>query len=103
MDAACDRLHWCYGVFYYEGKLFVADPANSRLLGWKYLADLRLLHGTDANVLIGQLDFQSKGENRVYGLPMRDSLCWCYGVQVCGDKVAIADSGNNRILLWDLE
>lgn len=95
-------LNMPYGVTVAKDWLLVADTANSRLLGWKYVADLRLIHGTDANASIGQSDFQSKGENRVYGLPMRDSLCWCYGVQVCGDKVAIADSGNNRILLWDL-
>jgi hypothetical protein len=89
-----------YGVTVAGDWLLVADTANSRLLGWQYQKDLRSLHGAAADALIGQLDFQSKGENRSYGLPTRDSLCWTYAVQGCGDTIAIADSGNNRILLW---
>ena len=34
--------------------------------------------------------------------PSRDSLCWPYGIAVCGDVAAVADSGNNRVLLWRL-
>jgi hypothetical protein len=30
-------------------------------------------------------------------------LNWCYGVKVCGNTAVIADSGNNRVLLWRLE
>ena len=31
------------------------------------------------------------------------SLCWPYGVHVHGGKLAVADSGNNRVMLWSLE
>jgi hypothetical protein len=33
---------------------------------------------------------------------VRDSLCWPYGVAASGDTLAIADSGNSRVALWDL-
>lgn len=82
-----------YGVGVVDDWLIVADTANSRLLGWRK-------PGVEANAVVGQKDFQSKGENRNFGLPKRDSLNWCYGVKVCGDTAVIADSGNNRILLW---
>lgn len=95
-------LNMPYGVTAMGDWLWVADTANSRLLGWFYHTDLRSLHGVPADALIGQSDFQSKGENRFYGLPTRDSLCWNYDVQACGQTVAIADSGNNRILLWPM-
>ncbi|MEO0687784.1 MAG: hypothetical protein AAFY76_22705, partial [Cyanobacteria bacterium J06649_11] len=35
--AAANTLNWCYGIFYYQGKLFVADTGNRRLLVWNQL------------------------------------------------------------------
>lgn len=80
--------------------LLVADTANSRLLAWKKPSSIESLQGKAADIAIGQNNFQSKGENRDYGLPTRDSLNWSYGVNTCGKTVAIADSGNNRILIY---
>ena len=37
-----------------------------------------------------------------WGVATRDSLCWPYGLSVLGGLVAIADSGNNRVLLWEV-
>ena len=92
-----------YGVASKDDWLLVADTANSRLLGWQRVkneAGPPNLMGAIADALIGQWDFQSKGENRSFGLPTRSSLCWPYGIQICGNTAVIADSGNNRILLW---
>jgi hypothetical protein len=96
-------LNMPYGVTATADWLLVADTANSRLLGWRYRSDLRSLQGAAADAVIGQFDFHSKGENRSYGVPMRDSVCWSYDIQACGKTVAIADSGNNRVLLWRLQ
>jgi hypothetical protein len=95
-----------YGVATTDNWLIVADTANSRLLGWKK-PELPLwpqvsLQGVSADAIAGQKDFQSKGENRNYGLPKRDSFNWSYGIKICGQTAVIADSGNNRILLWHL-
>ena len=89
-----------YGVAVAGDWLVVADTANSRLLGWIKPESILSLQGAAANALAGQIDFQSKGENRNFGLPKRDSLNWCYGIKICGKTAVIADSGNNRILLW---
>ncbi|MEH2014816.1 hypothetical protein [Nostoc sp.] len=89
-----------YGVGVTEDWLVVADTANSRLLGWRKPESILSLQGVMANGLAGQTSFQSKGENRNFGLPKRDSLNWCYGIKICGNTAIIADSGNNRILLW---
>ncbi len=75
-------------------RLVVADTANSRLIGWS-----RAVTGSDADRLTGQPDFAAKGDNR-WGMAERDSLCWPYGLSVLDDWIAIADSGNNRVLLW---
>lgn len=92
-----------YGVAVKDDWLVVADTANSRLLGWQRQSNEVLtknLMGAIADVLTGQLNFQSKGENRFFGFPERDSLCWPYAIQICQNTAVIADSGNNRILLW---
>ncbi|MDB9345855.1 hypothetical protein PN456_20695 [Nodularia spumigena CS-586/05] len=91
-----------YGVAVGNDCLLVADTANSRLLRWRK-PESQLLSGAVADSVIGQVSFKSKGENRDFGLPQRDSLNWCYGVKVCGNTAVIADSGNNRVLLWGLE
>ncbi len=96
-------LNMPYGVTATEDWLLVADTANSRLLGWQYRSHLRSLQGAAADVVIGQYDFQSKGENRSYGIATRDSVCWSYDIKACGKTVAVADSGNNRVLLWSLQ
>jgi hypothetical protein len=94
-DAAA--LNMPYGLTLQHRRLIVADTANSRLLGYT-LADLAM--GVAATHLAGQRSFSDKGDNR-WGQPHRDSLCWPYGVTACGDRIVIADSGNNRVSLWE--
>ncbi|NEP46254.1 MAG: hypothetical protein F6K35_46475, partial [Okeania sp. SIO2H7] len=95
---SADSLSMPYGVAAVDKWLIAADTANSRLLGWRQSVGM----GERAVALSGQPHFQSKSENRNYGSASRNSLCWPYGVFVCGNLVAIADSGNNRVLLWFL-
>ena len=106
-------LNMPYGVAAAGDWLLAADTANSRLIGWRRPGlDLEQLHNAPADGLLGQATYRQKGENRDYGAALRDSFCWPYGIQVCGDVTAmtpdrpwaaIADSGNNRVMLWRLE
>ena len=86
-----------YGLAVLGEHLIVADTANSRLLGFA-LAGLTMDEA--ASRLAGQRDFTAKGDNR-WAMPVRDSLCWSYNVAACGDTLVVADSGNNRVLLWE--
>ncbi len=94
-DAAA--LNMPYGLTICGERLIVADTANSRLVGFP-LADLAM--GAAATHLAGQHGFADKGDNR-WAPASRDSLCWPYGVTSCGGWVVIADSGNNRVILWE--
>lgn len=76
-------------------RLVVADTANSRLLAF---SDTSMAAFADR--LNGQPDFAAKGDNR-WGPAERDTLCWPYGLSARGSVVAVADSGNNRVLIWD--
>jgi hypothetical protein len=98
-DPTAGSLHLPYGVAATAGHLFVADTANSRLLGYD-LAGLD--SGMAADRLVGQHDFHGKGENR-WERPGRGTLCWPFGISLAGDTAVVADSGNNRLLLWELE
>jgi hypothetical protein len=95
-DAA--SLNMPYGLAASGDWLLVADTANSRLLGW-HVDDCRT--GAPARALAAQPDFGAKGDNR-WQLPAPDSVCWPYGIATCGPWSVIADSGNNRVLLWRL-
>ena len=97
-------LNMPYGVAAAGEWLLAADTANSRLIGWHGQdLDPAQLHDAPAYGLLGQATYRQKGENRAYGSALRDSFCWPYDIQVCGDVAAIADSGNNRVMLWRLE
>ncbi|MET7401577.1 NHL repeat-containing protein [Dactylosporangium sp. NPDC005572] len=89
-----DRLRSPYAADTDAGRLAVADTANNRVLIW-----------TDgprrdaADVVLGQPTFAANGENRWTGVTP-DSMCWPYGISLAGDRLAVADSGNNRVVIW---
>ena len=86
-----------YELCVQDDRLILADAANSHLLGFD-LDDVRM--GASAWRLAGQGDFTQKGDNR-WVPAARDNLRWPYGVAACGSSLAMADSGNNRVLLWE--
>jgi hypothetical protein len=83
------------GIDGHDG-LMVADTANNRVLIWDTLPDSPAAVPTH---VLGQSDWASNGENR-WDRVCPDSLCWPYGLARSGDLLAIADSGNNRVTLW---
>ncbi len=97
-DAAC--LNMPYGATVAGDLLVVADTANSRLLAWR--DDSLTRAGANAFALAAQPDWNSKGDNR-WQSAARDSVCWPYSVAMLGQgTLLVADSGNNRVMLWPL-
>ena len=76
--------------------LALADTANNRVLLWDEIPDDL---SADADHVLGQPDLAANGENR-WDRVAADTLCWPYGLHRNGDLLAIADSGNNRVVLW---
>ncbi len=91
------RMRFPYAVVSDGDRLFVADTSNNRVLVWHDLP--RGLVGVPADTVLGQPDMDANGENR-WSAVTDDSMCWPYGLSVAGDLLAIADSGNNRVMLW---
>ena len=90
-------LNMPYGLAVFGDTLAVADTANSRLVGFDTST---LAMGDSAMRLAGQSAFANKGDNR-WGVAKRDSVCWPYSVAASGSTLVVADSGNNRVLLWE--
>jgi hypothetical protein len=75
--------------------LAVADYANNRILIWNSLpAD-----GAPADVVVGQPDGTSTAPNN--GGISSSSLYSPQGVRLWGGKLFVADSSNNRVLIWN--
>ncbi|MEM9728136.1 MAG: hypothetical protein AAF997_06090 [Myxococcota bacterium] len=91
-------LNMPYGLTVCAGWVVTADTANSRILGWR---EESLAPGGPAAGLAGQLRFRDKGDNR-WARPSRNSLCWPYWVSSCDQTLIVSDSGNNRVMLWEL-
>lgn len=91
-------LNMPYGVAAVGRWLVAADTANSRLLGWHAR---HLSTGAPARGLAGQPAFSLKGDNQ-WLFPTEETLCWPYGLSISEGRLAVADSGNNRVMLRSL-
>ena len=92
------RMRFPYAIDTCDDVLAVADTANNRVLFWKLPLDETCYAA--AFDVIGQDDFGSNGENR-WQMVDHDTLCWPYGICFHKGKLAVADSGNNRVMIWD--
>ncbi|GFG50642.1 hypothetical protein MAGR_20830 [Mycolicibacterium agri] len=95
-----DRFRFPYSVALQQSDagaqiMAVADTANNRVLLWDGVPT----DGRGADVVLAQPTFAANGENR-WSAVEPDTLCWPYGVCLSNDLLAVADSGNNRVVLW---
>ena len=96
-DPSARALQMPYGIMVHDDLLVCADTANSRLVGFPLRG---LAMDAAATVLCGQDSFSDKGDNR-WRVAARDSFCWPFTVTSCDGLFAVADTGNNRVLLWE--
>lgn len=91
------RLRFPYSLSVDKSVIAVADTANNRVLFWKNLPENGCYQTAD--FVVGQPNFDENGENH-WKMVDRDTLCWVYGIHLYNNKLAIADSGNNRVMIW---
>lgn len=84
------------GVRVIDGKLFVSDTANNRVLVWNSVPTTNF---QDADYVLGQPDFTTTTANT--GGRAANRLSAPQLLQKIGNKLFISDFGNSRILVWD--
>lgn len=89
---AADRLDSPRGVCMAQGRLYVADSRNNRVLIWNSVP----LTNQPADQVLGQVGFTTNvpgvGPGGMFGPT---------GLMVVGGRLLVADSGNNRVLVWN--
>ncbi len=94
------RMRFPYSLALEGSRLAVADTANNRILLWDDAPSTG--SGYAADHVLGQDHFNEHGENR-WKAVTHETLCWPYGIWMHANRLAVADSGNNRVTLWNLE
>jgi len=74
-------------------RLFVADTCNNRVLIWNRIP---VSNYAPADIVLGQPDFNSSASRRG-----KNGLNWPISVATDGKRLFVADTGNNRILIWN--
>jgi len=92
-------LSWCYDLCFDRHGLWVADTGNSRLLWYE---NLPVQHNQPAQDLFGQPDFQTGSENSSTLFDTADTLYWPFSICIEKSVMAIADTGNHRIIFHHL-
>lgn len=98
-DYENDEPIWPYSVkINGKGQMAVADTQFYRTLIWN---NSNHKPNRPADVIIGQKDFDTCGQNQ-YGLfPTSKSLNWTYDACFYKDGLLVNDTGNSRILWYD--
>ncbi len=92
------KLRFPYAITAERNLSAVADTANNRVLLWRELPTST--SNVAADLVLGQDDLDANGENR-WDAVAADTLCWPYGIDLHRGQLAIADSGNNRVMIWN--
>lgn len=78
-------------------RLFMTDAGNNRVLIWNRMP---MSGNTPPDLVLGQLDFVGQQPNR--GGPVSaSSMSGPYGISVEGNRLAVGDSANHRVLIWN--
>jgi hypothetical protein len=95
-----NTLNWCYDACFFQNGIAVADTGNSRILCWEAIPEQ---HNLSAQAVIGQKDFSTNGEESLSMRSKKDNeMYWPFSITSVGNTLAIADTGNHRILFYQL-
>ncbi len=100
-NTTASTLHYSSGIWSDGKRLIVADAWNHRVLIWHTHPKT---NAQPADVVLGQPDFISNLPN-IKGIgsdPTAQTLNWPYGVFSDGKSLWVADTGNRRILYYNV-
>lgn len=87
------------GVWVYNGKLFVADTQNSRVLIWNTIPTT---NNQPADVVLGEPNFTTRYVAPATGaIAAANTLYDPVSVTTDGTHLFVADLGNHRVLIWN--
>ncbi len=92
-------LSWCYDTCFNGDGLFVADTGNSRALWFEKMPQTSNMPATN---VIGKNDFYTGSENPDTIFGTEKTLYWPFSVCADGKYLALADTGNHRIFIHQL-
>jgi hypothetical protein len=95
-----NTLSWCYDTCFHQNGLWVADTGNSRLLWWQ---NVPTENNRPADKLIGHADFTTGSENKETIRTTENTLYWPFAVAIENNTMVIADTGNHRIVIQELQ
>jgi hypothetical protein len=90
-----DSFRWPHDIAAHNGRVYVADAGNHRVLGWDRPND-----DGPADMVLGQPDFETAIEIP-YSPQSAATLRFPYAIAVDDGAMAVADTANNRVLVWD--
>ncbi len=89
------------GVWIQDGRLFVADTQNHRVLIWNTIPTS---NGAPADIVLGQPDFNTFVQDDLTQSPVKpaaNTLLNPVSVTSDGQRLYVADLGHNRVLMWN--
>lgn len=89
-------LSWCYDSAFWGDGILVADTGNSRILQF---STLPTAHNAVADGLFGKPNFHTGSENADTLFGTEKTLYWPFSICTDGPCLAVADTGNHRILI----
>jgi hypothetical protein len=95
-----NSLNWCYDTCFYKNGLWVADTGNSRILWFENVPNE---NNASANNLLGQDNFNTGSENKNTIWTTEGSLYWPFQVSIENKIMAVADTGNHRVVINHLK
>lgn len=96
-QAGPDTMHWPFQVMTHQGRLYVADAGNRRVLVWR---ELPTRSGQPADLVLGQPDLRGRSDNG--GVPAGPSgMRWPHDLAILHGNLVVTDAGNNRVMIWD--
>ncbi|WP_159476599.1 hypothetical protein [Dyadobacter sp. 3J3] len=95
-----NTMSWTYDSFFYKNGIILADTGNSRLLFFDNIPDT---NAAEADNLIGHHTFQITSENANTRNGTDKQLYWPFSICISGNSMAVADTGNHRIILYELK